>query len=175
MKNSFNWFVPSLSIFMTLFFINSSSFSSEINLFPTLKMNGEIYENSCSANKKEVLKGEINPSRLKNADQVWSIIVTILCKPANEKNIEFLKLLTLKKIREATASTGARPQRELVTPSRMLVRDVMAECQAWDADIQVESGKVILQYFANEACVRSVKMRFAKSKWIIYEVGEACD
>lgn len=47
--------------------------------------------------------------------------------------------------------------------------------QAWNATVQGEYPNVILLYFSNEVCVRSVTFKPIKSNWLIVGTGEACD
>lgn len=46
---------------------------------------------------------------------------------------------------------------------------------AWNAAAYAKTSDVIVSFFINEACVRSITLRATKSGWRTRAVGEACD
>jgi hypothetical protein len=49
-------------------------------------------------------------------------------------------------------STGDKPNFKIISRNEKLLSELMAEGAAWNVTMLVEPEKIILQYFANEAC-----------------------
>lgn len=80
-----------------------------------------------------------------------------------------------KKVKVELESTGSEPSYEVVLRTDELIDNTMAAGEAWAAHIHNKVDKIKLHYFANEACVRGVTFSYRQRKWVIDEVGEACD
>lgn len=70
---------------------------------------------------------------------------------------------------------GTEPSYEVVSRTDELIDNTMAAGEAWAAGIQIEVDEIKLHYFANEASVRGVTLSYRRNKWVIDEIGEACD
>ncbi|MFL6674547.1 MAG: hypothetical protein ACJ8LG_14795 [Massilia sp.] len=143
--------------------------------YPTLRIQGEEYSNACAAVPKNHLRDTLLAGKVQDAAQAWRAVDAMLCVPDNDTNRSYVKSFVPKKVHEAAESTGDKPTFRMVARSEELVRGLMAAGKAWDASIRAEPDKVILQYFANEACVKVRTLTYEKFKWSVYEVGEACD
>jgi hypothetical protein len=143
--------------------------------YPTLRIQGEEYSNACAAVPKNHLLDTLLAGKVQDAAQAWRAVDAMLCVPDNDTNRSFIKTLVPEKVHEAVEATGDKPSFRMVARSESLVRGLMAAGVAWGANIRTESGKVVLQYFANEACVKERTLIYSNFKWSVYEVGEACD
>ena len=79
------------------------------------------------------------------------------------------------KIKEDFSSTGEEPSFETMKRSDELAERLIAARETWNARVREEYGKIILQYFADEACVKEVTLQYVESAWLRHGLGEACD
>jgi hypothetical protein len=149
--------------------------SANANEYPDLNMQGRNYPNSCAPEQRQILQKEIIKGDVQDATQVWKAVELILCVPEDDASRKQLISLFYKKVRKAIDSTGEAPIFKTMFVSEELASKVMAGGNAWNASILVEKSKIVLQYFVNEACVKSATLFYKKSKWSVYEIGQACD
>ena len=143
--------------------------------YPPLEMHGETYPNTCTAPQKKNLHEALLASRVHDTEGAWRAIDAMLCTPSDDANRRYVKTLVPKKIKQTVESTGDQPEFKLVARSDKLIGSLIADGRAWNADVSAEPTKIVLQYFANEACVRSKTLTFENRRWSLTDVGEACD
>lgn len=175
MTNRGIWFHSPILVLLSFSFGAVSADSNAANKYPALSMHGENYPNACEPSQRKALRGLLRASRPQDSERAWRAIDAMLCSPSDDANRHYLKTLVPRKIKETVESTGDQPEFKLVARSDRLISGLMADGKAWDADIRVESTKIVVQYFANEACVRSRTLTFENLRWSLTEVGEACD
>ena len=164
-----------------VFFIITSLVVSEIFasntvlVYPKLTMHGETYENSCSPKPKEKLMDDIRKNTAYSKRSLQNAIEFILCGDQNSRNTKRITRLINEVVVISYEGTG---EGKITTDSKRnttVVKTIMARGMAWDATLIFEDSDVKLQYFSNEACVKSVKLRYVKNSWLVHEIGEACD
>jgi hypothetical protein len=153
----------------------SCSASDDMNKYPTLTMHGESYANACAPEQKKGLQDAVLASTVQDAAQAWLAVDAILCAPNNNVNRKHVENLVPQKVRETVQSTGEKPTSKMVPRSDELVTSLIAGGKAWRARIRTEPSKVVLLYFADEACVKDRRLNYINFKWSVYEVGESCD
>jgi hypothetical protein len=143
--------------------------------YPSLAMHGERYTNSCNPSSQGLLRETLVRNKVKNSKQAWRLIGAILCFPNDANNHVYLKQFSNKRMRLTVESTGEDPDVQTVELNDELLDEIIAGGNAWKASLRVESGKIVLQYFANEACVEGATLLFHRGAWSIHEFGIACD
>jgi hypothetical protein len=143
--------------------------------YPSLTMHGFTYPNACAPAERADLQGNLNSKKIPEPLMAWRAIELILCAQKTKFSFNQLTELVPKHIAASAESTGDKPQREVAIRSERLVADLMAGGRAWDADIRIEDGNILLQYYVNEACVKSARLTYANRKWLLSKIGEACD
>jgi hypothetical protein len=142
---------------------------------PTLRVQGEEYENACGDDERKKMREMLVIHGAQDASQISDALEAIMCAPEDAASRAYVKKLIPVTIKKTVESTGDVMEQRTVKVSEDLIGEVMARGNAWNTDIEVKPRKVILQYFSNAACIKSAKMNYIKSKWILYEFGEACD
>jgi hypothetical protein len=142
-------------------------------------MQGEIYLNACLDDEKNILKRNIRELRYPDEEKAWKLIDTVLCADNNELSRSYVKNLIPGKLRKADL-TGVKPKIKLVPKNEVLINKLLASGKAWSPSVQINEAKlnesgIVLQYFANEACVKELKIKHIVNKWILYEISETCD
>jgi len=145
------------------------------NNYPSLEMHGSTYANACSKPEQQVLRQAISKKKVENLPAVWRAVQALLCAPRTGPERAYLGSMFAKKIKQKLEDTGSEPSSEVVARTDELINRAMAAGEAWAADIQIEVDEIRLHYFANEACVRGVTLSYRRNKWVIDEIGEACD
>ena len=143
--------------------------------YPSLAMHGELYTNSCNPSSQGLLRETLVRSKVKNSKQAWRLIGAILCFPKDVKNRAYVKQFASRKMRLTFESTGEDPDVQIVELNDEILDEIIAGGNAWKASLRVEPGKIVLQYFANEACVEGATLLFHRGSWSIHEFGSACD
>jgi hypothetical protein len=149
--------------------------ASAANDYSSLNINGEIYPNSCGPEQKRFLQEQLLATGIPDAAQAWQAIYLILCASENHANFAKVGALFNKQVRITIESAADKPIFKVVAGNEKLAASIMAAAKAWDTNILTEGGKIVLHYFVNEACVKSATLLHNKSKWSVYEVGQACD
>lgn len=152
------------------------SFASEKPLsYPKLVMHGEAYENSCSAKQKQVLTSHIQKNVQHDHRLLQTAIESILCRSYTPQNIRMMINFVDNIV--ITSYEGTAEEKIVGTSGEkvQILKEVMAEGNAWNATLIFNDSEVKLQYFSSEACVESVKLRHSKNSWLINEIGGACD
>lgn len=153
-----------------------SCFASErVQKYPDLIMHGKHYSNACAPASQKMLRNKLSVSGVRAAKQAWKAVNAILCLPNDTQNRAYVKQALQTRVRMSLESTGETPDVRTVERNDELVNDILAAGRAWKANIRVESGKILLQYFASEACVEAVTLSFENGNWSVYEFGVACD
>jgi hypothetical protein len=140
-----------------------------------LVLQGEVYPNSCNVAQKKNLHGELIRGEVVDMGQAWRAIELILCGANTIGNRRRLMSLLSKEVLEKTESTGDDTKARRVIKSAVLVKDLMTVRDAWNSSIIAHQEEIFLQYFVNEACVKSAKFVYKRYKWSVSEIGEACD
>lgn len=163
-------------LLLSLSSLTLSCFASESpEKYPKLVVHGQNYSNACLPLRQDVLKNMLLATGVKASNQAWHAIATILCSPSDALNHDYVRSLVRKRIQMSLESTGETPEIRMVERSDELIDEILAEGKAWKADVQVESGKLVLQYFAREACIEAITLSFESGKWTISNFGVACD
>jgi len=145
------------------------------NKYPSLNMHGSTYPNACSKPEQQVLRQAILKAKVQKLPAVWRAVQALLCAPRTGPEHAYLGSMFAKKIKQKQEDTGSEPSHEVVARTDELIDRTMAAGEAWDANLDIEVDKIRLQYFPNEACVRSVTLSYRQTKWVIDEIDEACD
>jgi hypothetical protein len=145
------------------------------NEYPSLKMHGDIYPNSCSPEQKKMLHGRISKSSLPDAALAWQAVELVLCASSSQINRKEVVALFNRNVTEKTESTADKPIYRKPRRNEELAEVVMAAGGAWNTSILISEKKIVLQYFVNEACVKIATLLHNHSNWSIYEIGQACD
>jgi len=145
------------------------------NNYPSLEMHGVTYANACSKPQQQVLRQALSKGRIENLPAVWRAVQALLCAPRTGPERAYLGSMFAKKIKQKLEETGSEPSYEVVVRTDELIDGTMAAGEAWDANLDIEVDRIRLQYFPNEACVRSVTLSYRQTKWVIDEIDEACD
>lgn len=165
-----------INIFVIALFPSfSCAAGGSIDLYPDLMVHGESYPNACKPDEKEKLYRSTLQSVSTSAEVAWQAIHTILCSPNTNANRFYLLQLMTKNVKKNLRSTGGEDAVHKIARSNKIVEEAMAQGQAWDVSLRTEPKKIYLQYFESEACVSEVVFFLADRKWIISEVGKACD
>lgn len=143
--------------------------------YQEMKMQGDIYPNSCGADQKNALWEAVNKAKVPNDQQALKLIDLILCAPDTKENRKALMTSFGKIVREEVESTGDDPRIKTIVVTEELVASTMAFGRVWNTNLLAAKKKISLQYFVNEACVKRTKLVYSHSRWTIYEIGEACD
>jgi len=143
--------------------------------YPRLMMHGESYENSCHPVDVDKLRKALLMSKVRSAEQLWHAVNVLLCSRDNGADVVYITKMFPSRIRRRAEGTGADPIIGTVQRSRAVVDEVIAKGQAWDATLRNEGKTVILQYFKDEVCVHGVDFMFVNRRWMISEIGQACD
>jgi hypothetical protein len=140
-----------------------------------LKMQGNIYPNSCNKEQKSVLWEMIAKAKVYNGPQALKLVDLILCASDSKENRKVLMSSFGKGVREKVESTGGATLIKTIAVTEKIVSRTMAAGNVWNTTLLTEQKKISLQYFVNEACVKSATLLYSHSKWSVYEIGEACD
>ena len=155
--------------------VTLSSTVMAANNYRSLEMHGWTYSNACSKPEQQVLRQAVLKADVKNMPVVWRAVQALLCAPRTGPERTYLASMFVKKVKKQLESTGSEPSYEVVPRTDELVNDTMAAGEAWAANIHIGVDEIKLHYFANEACVRGVTFSYRQRKWVIDEIGEACD
>jgi hypothetical protein len=143
--------------------------------YQSLSMQGESYPNACSAEGKKSVRDVLLKNEVQNSSQALKVVDAMLCLPNDDKNRSYLESVTPQMVRKTVESTGDKPAFTMVPRTDELVSGLVAAGKAWNVTIRLESRKLVIQYFSNEACVKERTLFYVNSKWSVYELSEACD
>lgn len=143
--------------------------------YPALQMHGETYQSACMPEHLSKLKAALLKEPVNETDQLWRAVRTMLCAPKDRVSRRLVKSLLPSKVRRTTESTGDEPRSKLIARTDGLIDKMLAEGKVWNACIRSIDEGITLQYFSNEACVESRKLKWANNKWSIVQIGSACD
>lgn len=145
------------------------------NEYKDLVIHSDTYPNSCEAAQKKLLKEELTKGKVLDPEQASRAIDLILCESDNAANRAQVLSLLRQKIRERTESTGEKPIVQSVIRNVTVASSLMAAGSAWNSSISARQTRITLQYFTNEACLKSFALAYDKQKWSVYEIGQVCD
>jgi len=143
--------------------------------YQEMKMQGDIYPNSCSAEQKKALWETVSKAKASDDQQALKLIDLILCAPNAKENRNTLMSSFGKRVRKESESTSEKPRIKTMVVTERIVASTMASGNVWNTRLSAERKKISLQYFVNETCVKSATFVHSHSKWTIDEIGEACD
>jgi hypothetical protein len=143
--------------------------------YSPLTVYGSAYPNACTTQEKEELRSKLMSSTVPDPKAAWSTIELILCAKKDKPTQDKMRKLVQKRILTSVESTGQNTSKDVESRSEEFLSELMAEGQAWDARIDLRKEEVVLQYYANEACVNSATLRYVKRNWLVTKVGQACD
>jgi hypothetical protein len=143
--------------------------------YPDLNMQGINYPNSCNTQQKHTLQDKVIKSMAQDGRQAWKAVDLILCALDSDVNRKKIISLFQKKVRKEVESTGDKSGSKTVKVNEEIATSIMAMANAWDTTIIAEQEKIVVQYFVNEACVKSATLSYSNSKWFVYQIGDACD
>ena len=142
---------------------------------PTLTIYGETYVSNCKPWQIAEIRKTLAQSGADRPVELKAAVEVLLCASPTDRSRAFVRKLLPKAVRKATQATGDEDTSELVPRNAALVDEMFAEGFARDVTLTTETDKVTLQYFANEACVKSRTLILVKNRWAIAKIGEACD
>jgi len=142
--------------------------------YPALEMNGLQYPNACSKPEQARLRNSISGG-VNDTPGLWRAVNAILCAPRTGPERIYLTSLFPKRVKQESEDTGQEPSVAFVQRSDALIDRVMAAGEAWDAEVRGGADTAVVQYFANEACVKNVTLAYRQAKWRVGGIGEACD
>lgn len=140
-----------------------------------LGIQGQRYPNACMASQTADLKRMLFAGQAPDAMQAWHVIDLILCAPISHANQLAVKNSIKGRVERLIESTGDKQVQKYVGASEALARQAMAGGQAWNAHIEVEARTIALEYYSNEACIRTVKLEYTGAAWTLSELADACD
>ena len=138
-------------------------------------MHGASYVNACAPYEKSRLRTALLKSAVKNAEKAWEAINALLCSKPSIKNRTYVAGLVGDTVKEHVDSTGSGPTVSTVGSSNDLVEAIMANGSAWDVTLRLETQSLTVQYFKDEACVQEINLVLNRQRWVINEIGQACD
>jgi hypothetical protein len=126
-------------------------------------------------NQKQILADQVKKNTVVGALRALKFVDLILCAKDSKANRKELMSSFREKVREQLESTKDKSVIKTLAVSEELVTRIMATGSVWNTTFLAEKKKITLQYFVNEACVRSATLLYSHSKWAVSEIGEACD
>ena len=138
----------------------------------TPEIGGTAYPSSCDPEAWKQLAAEIGAAAGKREPaRLVDLVEAYLCGGDGRAAGVVLRAApaSVTMVSEGTGEPTTRrrvPSREALEPRGG---------KAWNATVHGERSEIAVSFFINEACVRSVTFRLAKSGWRIPTVGEACD
>ncbi|QOY94568.1 hypothetical protein IM543_01175 [Massilia sp. UMI-21] len=152
-----------------------SSASTKALSFPIVTKNGNSNENSCSSRQKKELMNSIHKNVMRDSRVLQTAIDLILCAFDTPQNTRKITNFIDNVVTGIYEGTGEEKVVERATAKTEIAKYIMAKGRAWSTTLQFSDDEVTLQYFSNEACVESVKLRHSENSWLVYEIGGACD
>lgn len=152
----------------------SAAATGQVPAYADMDSYGTIRPNACAPTQLALLKKDVD-NAASDAAQAWKAIVAMLCTADQAANRERIKRFVPIYVREAQEGTGQAPVFQRTRRSDELLQRLSAAGKAWEASVDVASDKIVLQYFPDEACVASRTLLYAKGKWTLADIGEACD
>ena len=135
--------------------------------YPSLNMQGSIYPSACIFDEKTSLRNYLRSLKYPDEEKAWKIVEMILCAPNNKANRSYLE-----------SHVANRLKNEKFAGER--IGKIFALTKAWDATLLPDvsdrkSIEISLLYFSNEACVKNIRLKYNKNKWMLNKISEVCD
>jgi hypothetical protein len=164
-------------ISVCLIFLTSGSLSATNTnrSHSKLVMHGEGYENSCAPKEKLELMSDIQKNVKRDSRVLQTAIDLILCRSESHQNTKKVANFIDKVVTTTYEGTGEDKVVGMARIKMEVAKEIMAKGRAWSTTLQYNDDEVTLQYFSNEACVKSVKLRHSENSWLVYDIGGACD
>jgi hypothetical protein len=142
-----------------------------------LDIQGQRYANACLRIQAANLKKTLFAGQVPDAMQAWQLIDLILCVPINHANRLAVKNSIKDRVGQMIELTGDEPEQKLAVASEALAGQMMAGRQAWNAniDIDIDARTIALEYYPNEACIKTVTLEYIGATWMVSKFAEACD
>jgi hypothetical protein len=141
--------------------------------WPSLTMADQTYPSVCEqatlTGLRQALKG------FDETEELFRMAELILCGPLDASSKKQVRKIMGKSLREGSWGPLGTQEIRQVMSSDELVEYVMASGSAWNADVQNMDEGPTVNYFSNEACVKSFTLKRVRSRWVLYQIGEACD
>ena len=142
--------------------------------YPPLSIYGTSYPNACSQSEQLELWKAIS-GKVKDEALAKRTLHAILCGPRTGPERVFLASLFPLKLREKIEGTGQEPSSEIVRRSDELIDRTATAGEAWGARVRVTHDRIELSYHPDEVCVSGFTLSYRRAKWVIDEIGSACD
>lgn len=142
--------------------------------YPPLNIYDTSYPNACSPSKQLELWKAIS-GKVKDEASARRALHALLCGPRTGPERVFLASLFPLKLREKIQGTGQEPRSEIVLRSDELIDRTAAAGEAWGASVTVTHDRIDLSYHPDEVCVSGFTLSYQGAKWVIDEIGSACD
>jgi hypothetical protein len=171
-----NIFFTRTAFLFIIYFTAQIAVASNVNpRYPKLIMHGNSYNNSCAPVQRKELMRKIEKNVLLDKVILQAVVDLILCGSDTPQNTTKIAASIAEVV--TTNYEGTAEERIIGKTSDKIevAKDLMAKGRAWSSTLQFNDDEVTLQFFSNEACVESVKLRHSKNLWVVYEIGEACD
>ena len=128
---------------------------------------------ACAATGKSALRAQLSKSP--SASEAWSLTELLLCGAKTPANSAYLRNRMPDKITVSNSDTGSEDQKASVKVDAQLIDTLLGSGEANDAELRVEDNELVLQYWPNEACVNGRTLRYAKGRWRLVAISDACD
>lgn len=142
--------------------------SGALNVF------GTDYPNACSAPQQKVWKRTLEQA-IKDAKTISEDVELILCASRTPANKARAKSVIHDSVTINTENVGDEPETKVVAPDDVLIDSVVAGGEAWGVEINAGPSSVVVQYYPNEVCVKSLSFNKEGGRWMIDAIREACD
>lgn len=143
--------------------------------YRTLQLHGDELPSACAPGKLGQVYQAVMLTKVPEPTQATTLVQTLLCKPNTPENRALLSAQVPSRIRLSVSASGDKDKVTTVARDDALLSSMLPAGAAWDANVLGSPNKLVLQYQSDEACVKSRTLKFAKGKWTVAEIGEACD
>jgi hypothetical protein len=142
-----------------------------------LHTNGEVLPNSCTAAGQAALRGKLTApkSAVARPDAAWRLVHALLCAPRTAQSRAYLRSHLGKTVEQLVQATGSDDETSTVAVDDDLIIGLQQEGKAWEAQIDAYADEVTVQFWSDEASVRSRTLRFVGGKWRIVATMDASD
>jgi len=167
----YNYFIL---IILALFILKNECYANDANTrHHKLIMHGQAYPNSCTLSEKKKMNADLRRRMLPEWRNLATAIEIILCR--SESSINAISNIVDKTVVMTYEGTAEEKFVKSSSDEKEILKEIMADGEAWNARLLVNAGKVKLQYFSSEACVESVSFHHSQKGWLVSDIGGACD
>lgn len=144
-------------------------------IYPDLEIQGESYPNACKPDQVEKRREIVDRSGIADKTRALQVIQSLLCSPSRDLDRKYVLKLIPAKIRIIADATGQRGDSKYWNRDQELIDYILAEGQAWNANLRVKNREIHLEYYENSSCIRGITVLLKGETWIVHELEEACD